>query len=137
MGSPALVNLLLDTHIFLWSLLEPSRLTTRVAAELENPDNHLWISPLTSWEVLVLADKGRVSLDPTAAEWLRKVFRTVPFKEAPLTHEIALHSRSVSLTHEDPVDRFLAATAIVHESTLVTADERLLRARGISTLPNK
>ena len=103
------MNLLLDTHIFLWSLLEPSRLTKPVAAALESPSNELWISPLTTWEVLVLAEKGRVHLDPNAADWLRRVFRTIPFKEAPLTHEIALHSRSLSLPHEDSVDRFLAA----------------------------
>lgn len=131
------MNLLLDTHIFLWSLLEPSRLAKRVVAQLENPENHLWISPMTSWEVLVLADKGRVHLDPTAAEWLRQVFRTVPFREAPLTHEVAFHSRSLSLPHEDPVDRFLAASAIVYDLTLVTADERLLRSRGFPTLANK
>jgi PIN domain nuclease of toxin-antitoxin system len=112
-------------------------LSSRVASALEDPANQLWISPLTTWEVLVLADKGRVRLEPTAAEWLRQVFRTIPFREAPMTHEIALHSRSVSLTHEDPVDRFLAATALVYDLTLVTADERLLRARGFSTLPNK
>lgn len=131
------MNLLLDTHIFLWSLLEPNRLTKSVAAELENASNQLWISPLTTWEVLVLAEKGRVHLDPDAADWLRQVFRTIPFKEASLTHEIALHSRSVSLPHEDPVDRFLAATAAVYDLTFVTADERLLRSRGFSTLPNR
>lgn len=131
------MNLLLDTHVFLWSLLEPSRLKKQVAAALEDPANQLWISPLTTWELLVLAEKGRISLSPNAVEWLRRVFRTIPFKEAPLTHEIALHSRSVSLPHEDPVGRFLAATAMVYDLTLVTADDRLLSARGISTLANK
>lgn len=130
------MNLLLDTHIFLWSLLEPSRLTPHVATELEHPANQLWISPVTTWEVLVLAEKGRVRLSPDAAEWLRGVFRTIPFKEASLTHEIAFFSRSVSLPHSDPADRFLAASAIVYDLTLVTADERLLSSRDFSTLPN-
>jgi PIN domain nuclease of toxin-antitoxin system len=43
----------------------------------------------------------------------------------------------VRLPHQDPVDRFLAATAIVYELTLVTADERLLRARGVPLLANR
>jgi len=42
------MTLLLDTHIFLWSLLEPSRLTKPVAAALESPSNELWFSPLTT-----------------------------------------------------------------------------------------
>lgn len=130
------MNLLLDTHIFLWSVLEPSRLTKPVAAQLEDPANQLWISPLSTWEVLVLAEKGRIRLDPTAPEWLRRVFSAIPFREAPLTHEVAFHSRSRSLSHQDPVDRFLVASAIVYALTLVTADDRLLRSREFATLPN-
>lgn len=130
------MNLLLDTHIFLWSVLEPSRLTKPVAARLEDPANQLWISPLSTWEVLVLAEKGRIRLDPTAPEWLRQVFSAIPFREAPLTHEVALCSRSLSLPHQDPVDRFLAASALVYELTLVTADDRLLRSREFATLAN-
>jgi PIN domain nuclease of toxin-antitoxin system len=45
----------------------------------------------------------------------------------PLDHEVAIQSRHLRLAHEDPADRFLAATARVHELTLVTADHRLLR----------
>ena len=50
------MKLLLDTHIFLWSLLEPTRLSERVTAELENPLNELWVSPLVYDLTLVTAD---------------------------------------------------------------------------------
>lgn len=43
------MKLPLDTHIFLWSLLEPNRLTSRVAHELENPENELWLSSISVW----------------------------------------------------------------------------------------
>jgi len=131
------VKLLLDTHIFLWSLLEPSRLTNKVAAELENPNNDLWVSPLSLWEVLVLAEKGRLVFEPDPLSWIRTALRTIPFKEAVLNHEIAIRSRSLSLPHQDPVDRFLAATAVVYNLTLVTADDRLLRSREFATMPNR
>ena len=73
------MKLLLDTHIFLWSFLEPSRLTNKVAAELENPNNDLWVSPLSLWEVLVLAEKGRVVLEPDPVDLLRsREFATMP-----------------------------------------------------------
>jgi PIN domain nuclease of toxin-antitoxin system len=129
------LRLLLDTHILLWSLLEPSRLRRRAATALENPDNELWISPVAVWEVLVLAEKGRVILKPDAPTWVRRVMQRVPLTEAPLTHEVAIQSRFVDLPHQDPVDRFLAATALVYDLTLVTADQRLLRSRKIPTLP--
>ena len=131
------MKLLLDTHILLWSLLEASRLTKRVAAELENASNELWVSPLSVWEIITLAEKGRVILEPDPITWIRKVFSTVPFKEALLNNEIAIRSRRVALAHKDPVDRFLAATAVVYDLTLVTADERLLRSQDFATLPNK
>ena len=131
------MKLLLDTHIFLWSLLEPTRLTQRVACELENPANELWLSPITIWEMLVLAEKRRVILNPDPFAWIRNVLKTTPLKEAPLNYEVAIQSRALDLRHQDPVDRFLAATALVYELTLVTADERLLGSRKFSTLANK
>ena len=57
-----------------------------------------------------------------------------PFREAPLTHEVALASDAVVLPHRDPADTFLAATAKVYDLTLVTADENLLKGKGYSVL---
>ena len=130
------MRLLLDTHRWLWSLLEPVRLSKRVAAELENPDNELWLSPISLWELLVLVEKRRVVLDSDPETWICGVLAKVPFKEAPLNHEVALKSRSLTFAHQDPADRFLAATALVYDLTLVTADERLLHAEGLHVLPN-
>ena len=126
MGGLAVLKLLLDTHIFLWSLLEPSRLSKPVAAELENPLNELWLSPIVIWELLMLAE---------ATTWIRRVCQAVPFREAPLTHEVAIQSRAIDLVHQDPADRFLAATALVYDLTLVTSDH-LLRSRRIAALAN-
>lgn len=131
------MKLLLDTHIWLWSLIEPHRLTPRVAKALEDPSNELWISPFSLWEAMILAERGRVVLEPDPTTWIRAVLHAIPFHEALLNHEIALQSREVDLPHQDPVDRFLVATAAVYRLTLVTADERLLRSRAISVLPNK
>jgi PIN domain nuclease of toxin-antitoxin system len=131
------MRLLLDTHILLWSLLDPERLSKRVANELENTSNDLWLSPITSWEILLLAEKGRIILDPDPATWVRGVFERIPFKEALINHEIAIQSRLLHLTHQDPADRFLAATSIVYGLTLVTADKRLMTSTHFSVLPNE
>lgn len=128
------MRLLLDTHVFLWSTLEAHRLPPRVAQELDHRANELWLSPITTWECLVLAEKGRVALTPDPSTWLRKVIAEVGFLEARLNHEVALLSRRLTLDHADPADRFLAATAAVYELTLVTADERLLAGKGYALL---
>ena len=80
------MKLLLDTHIFVWAHLEPSRLIRRVATELENPLNELWLSPIVVWEVLRLAERGRLALEPTAPAWVRRACGMVPYTEAPVNH---------------------------------------------------
>jgi PIN domain nuclease of toxin-antitoxin system len=131
------VKLLLDTHIWIWRLLDPAKLSRRVRAELESPDNELWLSPISVWELLVLIEKGRVEVDREGVQWVAEVSRAAGLREAAVTHEVAVESRVVDLPHQDPADRFLAATARVYDLTLVTADERLLGSRRISTLANR
>jgi PIN domain nuclease of toxin-antitoxin system len=123
------VNLLLDTHIFLWSMLEPERLSRRVGVEMEDRKNQLWFSPISSWEILLLEKKGRIALKPDAASWLREALRRAPSKEARINHEVAIQSCLIKLPHQDPADRLLAATAVVYDLTLVTADERLTQSK--------
>jgi PIN domain nuclease of toxin-antitoxin system len=129
------LKLLLDTHIWLWSLQEPARLGKRVRQELRDPVNELWLSPISTWEALTLNAKGRIRLTSNLEEWVARA--TGPLREAPLTHEIAVVARQLSLPHQDPADRFLAATAQVLKLTLVTADSRLLGLGEIATLANR
>jgi len=133
------VNLLLDTHIWLWSHAEPERLTKRAAAALADENNQLWLSPISIWEFLLLAERGRVRVrDGTAPpDWVEAALSRAPMHDAPLSREVAVRSRSVRLGHEDPADRFLAATADVYELTLVTAVDRVLRGKGFRTLANR
>ena len=121
-------KLLLDTHILLWSLLEPERLSDKVTRELENPSNEIWISPITTWEIIILAEKGRVELNDEPVAWMQKVLNSMPFKQATLNHEVAMQSRQIKLPHQDPADRFIAASAAVYDLILVTADQYLIKA---------
>lgn len=131
------MKLLLDTHIWVWSLLEPARLTRRVARALEDEENELWLSPISVWELLILVEKGRLTLDLPVEQWIERAMKAGALKEAPITQEVALETRKVALPHRDPADRFIAATARVLDLTLVTADRNLLALRGLSTLPNR
>ncbi len=130
------MKLLLDTHIWLWSLLKPERLADRVAQELEAPDNELWLSPISIWETLMLAEKDRLVLEPNPGSWIRDQLARLPLRQAALTHEVALQTSHVDVPHRDPADRFLVATAQVYELTLVTADARLLDVSRLSVLSN-
>ena len=129
------MNLLLDTHVWLWSQLKPGRLSARARDAVTDPANTLALSPVSVWEALLLAERGRVDLAPDSWSWIRMALATRPMREFPVTHQVALRSRSVRLPHDDPTDRFLAATAMVHGLTLVTAHRTLLECPDIQVLP--
>lgn len=131
------MKLLLDTHIWVWSVIETDRLSQRVVKELENPENELWLSPISIWELLILCRKKRILLNEEPDLWIPRAMRALLLREAPITHEVAQETGHVRLAHGDAADCFLAATARVFDLTLVTADEHLLKAPGISTLANR
>ena len=130
-------KLLLDTHIWLWSQLEPKRLSAGAARALSNGANEIWISPVSTWEIMMLCQKNRLALQPDPAQWIAATLLQLPCKEAPLTHEVALATGRVKLPHNDAADRFLAATALVFQLTLVTADRNILRGSGFATMANQ
>jgi PIN domain nuclease of toxin-antitoxin system len=131
------LKLLLDTHIWLWSFLEPERLIEEVCEALESPQNELWVSPISIWETVVLAEKGRVILRPDPETWVRTALCKAPMKEAPINTEVALLSRRICLPHQDPADRFIAATASVFGLTLVTEDRKLHDIEGVQILSTR
>jgi PIN domain nuclease of toxin-antitoxin system len=131
------VKLLLDTHVWLWSLLAPDHLTRRVARALETPDNELWLSAVSVWELVMLVERKRVVLERDVEAWVAEAAGAVPLREAPITHQIAAETRNVVLPHRDPADRLIVATARVLDLTVVTADERIIGAKAVPVLANR
>jgi PIN domain nuclease of toxin-antitoxin system len=129
------LKLLLDTHIWIWFLQSPERLGPAARRELADEKNELWLSPISTWEALLLHRKGRIRLPAEPVAWLPRAIAGI-HREAPLTHEIVLAAHHLYL-HGDPADRFLAATAQVLDLTLVTADQRLLGLANIRTMANR
>lgn len=128
------MRLLLDTHIWFWLATEIARLGKKTLVELANAANEIWLSPISTWELLTLHAKGRVRFSGDPDAWLLRA--TQGIQEAPLTLEIAKRAAQIQM-HRDPADRFLVATAEVLDLTLVTADEKLLGLGLIRTLANR
>jgi PIN domain nuclease of toxin-antitoxin system len=122
--------IILDTHVALWLTLgsdslgkRSRRLTQQAAAEKE-----LAISAVSFWEIALLITKRRLRPPDTAKEMRRQILGAGAI-ELPLTGEIAILAGELEGLHADPADRFIAATAVVHDAMLVTADDRLLQWR--------
>jgi PIN domain nuclease of toxin-antitoxin system len=120
------VKLLLDTHIWLWSLRDQKRLSRRAARELGSPRNEIWLSPISIWETVNLLELGRLKVKGDPLRWLDQVLAATVFREASFTRDVATRAAEVHLPYRDPADRLLVASALVYDLTLVTADQRLL-----------
>jgi PIN domain nuclease of toxin-antitoxin system len=130
------MRLLLDTHIWLWSALEPQRISLRVTRELADQENELWLSSISVWELAVLQRKRRLHIPQDMSAWVAASMKDLELTEAPVTVEVALAVPSIDFPHGDPADHFLAASAKVFDLTLVTADKELMRVPGIRILAN-
>lgn len=128
------MKLLLDTHIWVWYGLGSEKLPARLRAAVAEPGNQLWISPISVWEVLLLTEKGRIILKPSATDWMTATLKSLQASEAPLNNAIAILSRQLDCPHQDPADRFIAATAIHYGLTLVTVDRALVSIPSLKTL---
>ena len=128
------MRILLDTNIWLWMVREPGKIGPRLRSELTVAEER-WLSPVSTWEALILIGKGRIKISEDPATWVQET--TSPFREAPFTHEIVLQAQQIILPHRDPADRFIAATAKVLGLTLATADGKLLGLGEIATIANR
>jgi PIN domain nuclease of toxin-antitoxin system len=134
-GAARDASYLLDTHIWLWYLIGSTRLPRGLRSTIRKAPGKLWISPISVWELGVLESRGRVRLEGGLRLWSQEAQRHLPLHEASLTSEVAATSCELEL-HCDPADRFLAASAIVYELTLLTVDERLRNVPGLASRSN-
>jgi PIN domain nuclease of toxin-antitoxin system len=99
------LRLLLDTHIWAWTLLEPHRVKRTVAAAIASEQSELWLSPISTWELALLVEKGRIALEFDLDDWLAQATLRLRVQHTTFTHEIARESRRVGLcTRTQPTD---------------------------------
>lgn len=118
------MNLLLDTHVFLWLQTEPDRLGA-VAETLSDTDHTLSLSAASSWEVAIKRQLGRLDLPEPPSSYVPDRARRSDVQLIPVDHSDALAVADLPALHRDPFDRLLVAQAVRRDLTLVTADEAL------------
>jgi PIN domain nuclease of toxin-antitoxin system len=119
--------IVLDTHVLLWADSDDRHLGRKARALIERrwAKGEVAVSAMTFWEVGLLQTRGRLKLPAAVRDW-RAAVLAAGMVELPLDGAIAVRALDLAGLHDDLVDRFVAATAVAHEATLVTADERLL-----------
>ncbi|MFP4161078.1 MAG: type II toxin-antitoxin system VapC family toxin [Ectothiorhodospira sp.] len=121
------MNLLIDTHIFLWYITADARLPSEIAQAIRRPENQVHLSAVSLWECLVKHQLGKLPL-PQAPEIYLPLQRQhhgiapLDLDEASIRHLVRLPA-----IHRDPFDRMLICQAIEHALVLVTVDEAIRR----------
>jgi PIN domain nuclease of toxin-antitoxin system len=125
------VSILLDTNALIWALNDETELGTRAREGIDEAQRHgrLMVSAVSFWEVAMLVAKKRIILHKPAAQW-RLDALSFGVEEIPLDGQLAIESVALVGLHGDPVDRFIAATAIRHQVSLLTSDSKLLSWKG-------
>jgi PIN domain nuclease of toxin-antitoxin system len=114
------LRLLLDTHALLWWLVDSPSLSTRARDAISDPDNEVWASAVSGYE---LANKQRLGkLKPPLTEELIPMVRRAGLPVLPVTLEHAVAAASMPGPHRDPWDRLLMAQARLDQLTVVTVD---------------
>lgn len=128
------MQLLLDTHTWLWAFQKPEMFSLRTRKILQTSGTEIYLSPISIWEAGLLHRKGRLKLKRGFADWLISARSAFPHSELPISAPIMQQAVQLHLPQPDFGDTILAATAIVHNITLLTADTQLLSFPGLKTL---
>ena len=131
------MNYLLDTHTFIWSVTEKSKLSPLVRQTLENTNNSIFVSAVNLWEISLKFSLEKLKLRGVLPKDLPKLTLQTGFQLISLSADEAATFHQLSITsHKDPFDRMLAWQAIQRNLILISKDESLLQYReaGLKTL---
>ncbi|RYG26683.1 PIN domain-containing protein [bacterium] len=132
MGSSRVI--VLDSQMWIWFHRGDPRLPENVRDEIRRLRERVSISAVTIWEVALATQKGRIVSAVAPEEMVLSWLRTVPMNVVPLDVEIALLSRTLPFEHEDPADRFIAATAHRLGAPLATGNAPLTALPWLKTI---
>jgi PIN domain nuclease of toxin-antitoxin system len=120
--------IVLDTHVWIWWAAGSKKLDRHLRRRISASDR-IVISAISTWEVAMLVERGRLELDRPALTWIRQALALDGVELAPLTPEIAVRAAGLGGDFPgDPADRLIVATALEVRAPLATLDERVRRA---------
>ena len=117
------MNIIIDTHIFLWSLSTPSKLGKSKRSALEDLSNTIYVSSITVAELMIKASIGKIEIDFNPVELAAET----GFALMDFSAEAALLLKDMPFHHKDPFDRMLVAQSIVENCHLMTNDPKIMQ----------
>ncbi len=121
------MNLILDTHAWLWWILEPERLPDSAGEVIRDPGNTVYLSAVSSWEIAIKYGLGRLYLPEPPAQFIPTRIARDRLEPLAITHVHAAAVAELPPHHRDPFDRLLVAQAQTEGATIVTMDNQIRR----------
>lgn len=115
------MNCLLDTHVFLWMLAKPESLSAKASEVIQNPNNTIFVSAITSVEIAIKSALGKLEAPTNLGD-------EIPLRgltELPFRYAHGERMRELPPHHADPFDRMLIAQAMTEDLVLVTHDRKM------------
>ena len=128
------MKLLLDTHVLLWALLEPQKLSPALRIALEDSDNTLLVSAATAWEIATKWRLGKLQQARAVVENYAMALHRLAAVELPISGAVARAAGLWEVPHRDPFDRLLAAQAKADQLILASTDPAFAQFEGVVTL---
>jgi PIN domain nuclease of toxin-antitoxin system len=116
------VRLLLDSHALLWFGWDSPQLSARGKAMISDPQNELWFSAGSMWEIAIKAGLGKINLDPSFDEFMEKAIVLLNLSILPISVAHAAMYKELPFHHRDPFDRLLIAQSKVENLPVLSAD---------------
>ncbi len=116
------MELLLDTHVFLWAAADPDRLRPEARLAIEDSNNRIFVSASVAWEIGIKVALGKLTVPADPVVWFPARIRSMGFHALNITVEHALAAGSLPDIHRDPFDRIMIAQAQIEGLTFVTRD---------------
>jgi len=117
--------ILLDTHAFLWFILGDPQLSPKADALISDPNNEIFISPITYWEIAIKISIGKYSLPEPYAIFMDREISINDFKILPIEPKHTAALINLPFYHKDPFDRLLIAQANVEKIPIISNDKIL------------
>jgi PIN domain nuclease of toxin-antitoxin system len=121
------VNVLVDTHVLLWLVSDPPTLDPAALAVLSDPENAVWVSAASAWEIAIKTRIGRLDGEALMASW-PDVLATMSIGELAIDSADAILAGRLPWPHKDPFDRAIVAQALRRNLTIATRDTQMIDA---------
>ena len=116
------MNYLLDTHTFLWLISEPEKLSPKAKDIIKKPDNALFLSSASGWEVVIKTQIGKLFLPEQPDIYIPKQMELNSIELLAITMKHALNIFNLPYIHKDPFDRILISQSIIENIPIITSD---------------